>query len=298
MIDNIKFFVTNKDEFEQNVCKKANIDFKAPYNTITGEAMEYPKRGKYYNLDVVITEKGSYVNGSLHKFHNSMNRGEEQNYNDFNFEDLKEVIDNIENTLGINPESTKITNLEFGFNINTDLNPEDIINNNVMMFNHLSPNRDEKFRGHGDFKEFQKTDYSVKIYNKSKQYQREENILRVEVKIIKSRVLERFGLFNLNDLIDKEKMKLIFDFYIDKIKRLQIIDDFEHKEYISKKDKDKLIKFTSPFLWKRILIKPSNIKTIYVNEFEKLIDKYNLRTTRTEILDKINKKFKQLLRLE
>jgi len=298
MIDNIKFFATNKDEFEQNVCKSGNIDFIAPYSIVTGEMMDYPQKGKLSNLNVCITPTSAYINGSLHKFYNCLSGKEEHNYNDFNYYDLVRTIDEMKNYSGLDSEQTKITNLEFGFNVLVDENPQGIIDKNVMMFNHKSPSKNLKFAGKGDYKEFQKTDYSIKIYNKSKQYNQWEYILRVEIKITMKRVLERFGIFNLNDLKDKEKLKALFEFFIEKIERVHIIDEFEHRADIPKKVKDILVKYTSPFYWKTIFNKPQNIRDGYIREFEKFIKTYKLDTLKTKILDKIRHKFKELLEPE
>lgn len=295
MIDNIKFFVTNKDEFEQNVCKTSSIDFKASHSITTGEVMEYPKKGKFHNIDVVITSAGAYINGSLHKFYNSWETGEEHNYNDFYYCDLINVLNVLQANLGIDPKQTKITNLEFGFNIIVDKDAKDIIDKNVLLYNYESHSKNLKYGGKGDYKEFQKGDYSIKIYNKAKQYSQKEYILRVEVKIIKKRILERIGIFNLNDLTNKEKLISLYDFFIDKIKKLQIIDEFENSLNIPKKDKDKLIKFTSSFHWNTIKSKSQNIRNHHIKEFGKLVKKFKLDSLRTNLLDKIQNKFIELL---
>lgn len=295
MIDNVKFFVTNKDEFEQNVCKKANIDFKASHSIITGEILEYPKKGKFHNIDVVITPTGAYLNGSLHKLYNCLETGEEHNYNDFYYCDLIDVLDVLQAKLGIDRKQTKITNLEFGFNILVDKDAKDIIDKNVLMFNQNVHSKYLQFGGKGDYKEFQVTDYSIKIYNKAKQYSQKEYILRVEIKITKKRILERLGIFNLNDLKNKEKLKSLYDFFIDKIKRLQIIDEFEDRLNILKKDKDKLIKFTSSFHWITIKSKSQKIKNNQIKEFNRLVKMYKLDSLHNDLLDKLQNKFFELL---
>ena len=295
MIDNIKFFVTNKEEFEESVCKTANIDFKAPYDINTGEILEYPKKGKFFNMDVVITPNSAYINGSLHKLHNGLQTGEEHNFNDFNLWDLINVLNELKVKFGIDLMQTKVTNLEFGFNILVDKDVKDIIDKNAILYNYKSHSKNLKFGGKGDYKEYQLTDYSIKIYNKSKQYSQKENILRVEVKIIKKRILERIGIFNLTDLTDKENLESLFKFFIEKIKRLQIIDEFEDRIEIPKNCKDKLVKFTSSFHWETILRKSQRTKENSISEFNRLIKKFKLDVLKNDLLCKIQYKFIQLL---
>ncbi|NHM01684.1 hypothetical protein [Flavobacterium difficile] len=298
MIDNVRFFAINKDEFEQNVRDSGIMDFKAPYCVNTGEVLDYPKKGKLWNLDVNITKCTAFLNGSLHKFYNYYFNNEEHNYNDFNYNDLLRVISEIKFYTGINPLQTKITNLEFGFNIEVDKDPQEIIDKCVMMFNHKSPSKNLKYGGRGDYKEFELTDYNIKIYNKSKQYGTSKYILRVEIKIRMKRILERLEIFNLNDLMDKSKLSKLFWFFIDKIEKLHIIDEFEHRKDIPKRDMDKLVKYTSSFHWAIILRKPQKVKNIHINEFEKLIRKYNLDELKDEILLQLLNKFHQLLEPE
>lgn len=297
MIDNIKLFVTNKEEFEQNVCKSQKIDFKGEYDIETGEAKDYPKKGKYFNMDVRITESSAYVFGSLHKFFNGyLSDGKEShNYNTFDYKELNYVIDELTNSLGILPTKTTITNLEFGFNVLVSNDPKYIVDKNIIFFNHQSHNRDLKFAGRGDFKEFQKTDYNLKIYNKSKQYSQQEYILRVEVKIKMKRVIQRLGIYSLNDLKDKEKLNNLFEFFLDKINRLHIIDDFQNREDIPESVKAKLLKFTNSLYWKRIFEKPKPFRKNYINEFEKLIRKYRLDSLKKEIINKIEFLYANLL---
>lgn len=297
MIDNIKLFALNKDEFEQNVCKKANIDFKAPYNINTGEAMDYPKSGKLENLEVRITPREANVKGSLHKFFNSLLEGEPHNHNDFRYNDLVAVIDEVALSLGLDSGRTKLTNLEFGFNIVVDKDPELILEKNVMMFNYKSHTSNKKFGGRGDYKDFGKTDYIIKVYNKSKQYNLDKYVLRVEVKIIMKRVLERLDIYTLDDLKDKEKLKLknLFNFFMQNFEKLQIIDEFEHREDISSKDKSNLTKYTSEFYWKSIFDKSMNVQRMHLKQFERLIKKYKLDSLKQELRSKLQAKFDELI---
>lgn len=170
MFDNIKFFALDKDRFEQNLSNSDKVDLRTFLSVQTGVVEEYPKIGKYLNLDVRITPKKCYVGGSIHKFFNQFIDGEEHNYNDFTYSDSANVIGHLCKDLEIQPERTKITNLEFGFNLEVDKDPQIIIDQNVLMFDFKTHNRNIKFKGNGDFKEFQRTDYLFKAYNKSKQY--------------------------------------------------------------------------------------------------------------------------------
>jgi hypothetical protein len=67
------------------------IDWKRKVNISTGE-MEHPITGKYHNMDIIVNPKRKEMSGSIHKLRNEMKKGQNQNYDDFPFYDLKEMI--------------------------------------------------------------------------------------------------------------------------------------------------------------------------------------------------------------
>lgn len=299
MIDNFKCYLNNKNGFEQSVSKNADIDLKAYVSTITGEVSEYPKIGKYYNLEARITEKKATLKGSLHKFINSYFGDEEQNYNDFDIRDVNLAIEGIASALEFNPLETKVTNLEFGFNIETDEDPQIIIDNRLLMFGFKNHNRDNKFQGRGDFKQYDMSDYSIKIYNKSKQYGQEKHILRVEIKFTMSRKLVTLGVRTLNDLTNPNLIKKLFDCLMQQFEKLIIVDAFYNRDDISERDKARLNMFTNPYYWVNAAeTKLPNVRERLIRECKKLIKKYNLDRTKREISKKIQDKFLELMRVQ
>jgi hypothetical protein len=294
MIDNVKFQIVEKDKFENFVVSSKIIDLVTFINLFTSEINLYPKKGKYKNLDVSITLINAYINGSLHKFRNLILFDEDQNYNDFSFCQVKEVISYLTEKLKIE-NSTSLTNLEFGFNIAVDKNPQDIIDYNLLMYKNKHHNRDDKFSGKGDFKEFKTTDFSLKIYNKSKQYHLKEHKLRIELKIISKRYLQKFGIFKLDDLNEIKVIYRLYEQLLKEFDHLSIVDDF-YLLNLPKQDKDNLVKFTNPNYWKQL----KNSKSLKVfnrvnRDFKSLLEKYNLNKTKNEILEKLEYKFQELL---
>jgi len=296
MIDNIKFYINNKDGFEENINKNESIDLKTFVSTFTGEMTEYPKTGKYFNMEARITEKQAFLKGSLHKFINMYLEDKEHNYNDFDLRDIKLVVDEIVNTLEIKPDETSITNLEFGFNIELDEDPQEIIDNRLLMNNFKNHSKDLKFRGRGNYKEFELTDYSIKVYNKSKQYQQDKYILRIEIKFTAKRKLNLLGIHTLSDLTNTEVLRNLFNFLMIQFDKLIIIDAFYDRKDISQTNKRRLTMFTNPNYWKNIDTKQLHIKEKLIREYKSLIKKYNLDKTKNVLREKICNKFTQLMR--
>lgn len=286
MLDNVRFQILNKSVFENYVVNSGVIDLETSFNYITGEVKDYPKKGKLENLDVTITEMGASIYGSLHKFENISFGLGNQNYNDFTFESLSYLIPHLIEKFSIE-NNTSLTNLEMGFNIRLINDPQLILDNNILMYDLKNHNKDLKFQGKGDYKEFIKSDYSLKIYNKSKQYKLKDNTLRIELKIVKKRLLQKLGVYDLESLLDKDIIFNVFRLLWKEFDKILIIDNFDSLE-IPIQDLERLNKYTNPNFWTRI----RNDKSLKVlrrieRDFKVLIAKYNLEKTKTELKDKL-----------
>jgi hypothetical protein len=294
MIDNIKFTLTDKERFEKNLESNNDIDIilKSSYDRITGKANEYPKIGTYKNLQIRITQKTASIKGSIHKYYNLITGAGNQNYNDFSFTQWEFAINHLCENLQIIKEETKITNLEFGFNIEVTKSPKLIINNHVLMYDFKDHNRKHSYRGKGSYKEFEKTDYRIKVYDKSKQYSLLDNdILRIELKIVNSRYIQKLGVFNLNQL-GKNTFKTLFNCFLTHFNKLMIIDSLNAPKGI-RADQMILFKFCiNPNHWDSInTIEKKESK----REFNKIIKKYNHIKTHTVLRDSIITKYKLLM---
>lgn len=297
MIDNVKLFVKDKHSFESHILNNGLVELSSKLNYHTGEVMEYPKRGKDLNLEINITNSLGTVLGSIHKYNNIIEDKGNQNYNDFSFCQIQEVILGLIEKYNI-ADGTSITNLEFGFNLAVNKDPKIIIDNNVLMNNFKAPNKNLKFLGKGDYKEFQLTDYSNKMYNKSKQFKLNSNILRIELKIIRKRMLQQLGVYSLEDLLDYEICFRLFEAFREQFEGLLIVDEFDTNS-VPENAYNKLIKYTNPNYWISIKDKKSP-KVIYrlKKDFNNLLQKHNLLKTKSELREKLNSKFLELLNFD
>ncbi len=297
MIDNVKLFVSDRHSFENHIVKGKVIDLNTNFNQTTGEVEEYPKRGKDGNLNVGITLNTASILGSIHKYHNIMMDKGNQNHDDFYYSHLETEIRGLIKKYSIEND-TSITNLEFGFNLAVEKDPQFILDNNILMNNFKAPNKDLKFLGKGDYKEFQMTDYNLKLYNKSKQFKLEANILRVELKVTKKRFLQLTGVYELEDLLDKNILRLVYGRFTELFEGLIIVDCFS-PEIIPENDYNKLNKYTNPSYWIRIKSDKSHrVVSRLKKDFLILLVKYELLSTKNLIREKLENKFLELIEAE
>lgn len=296
MIDYLKLFALNKHKVDDHIINNEVVELKSYFDYSTGEINSYPKKGKDLNLEINICEKSTTIKGSLHKYYNEKAQKRSQNFNDFYFSQIYEQIRGLIKKYQIE-NSTSITNLEFGFNLAVEKDPQIILDSNILMNNFKAPNKNLKFSGKGDLKEFQMTDYSIKIYNKSKHFNLDTNVLRVELKITQKRFLKKLGINKLEDLLNKETFLRLFEVLRDKIEGVLIIDEF-HRKIMLETDRDKLNKYSNPNYWINIksIKSPKQIYRIR-EDFNNLLNKYDLLKTKNEILEKIENKFLILLEI-
>lgn len=294
MIDNIKMFASEKQRLENHLVNNKVIQLVSPFDIETGEIMEYPKRGKDYNLEVSLTKLSSYIKGSLHKHYNIRNEKGDQNYDDFSYPSIESEVKYLLVKYDIE-DSNYLTNLEFGLNLEVSKDPQLIIDNNVLMNNCKAPNKNLKFSGRGDYKEFHTDSHWIKVYNKSKPFKQDCYILRLELKMIKKVYINKLGVFKLEDLLNKNTLRRLYIDLKGKIEGLVIVDEFEGKT-IPVRHLNRLNEYMNPNYWIRLKSNKTS-QQIYrlKNNFKILLEKYQLLETKKEILLKMESKFLGLL---
>ena len=186
------------------------LDFGTSVNIETGEIFGKPQIAKYKGISFIIkknkkTSKYQYVNleGSLHKYWNNG----EHNYNDFNFNNLVSVINELSEKFNIDPFNTRLNNVEFGVNLVIPFNPDEflksIINHKGKHFS-IIRQRDKHFR------QCEYSRYYLKIYDKGLQFGK-NNIFRFEVKVTRMEHLKEIGISHLSDLLNINKFLLLGD---------------------------------------------------------------------------------------
>jgi hypothetical protein len=193
-----------------------------------------------YHLDIieVIDLNTSLVNYYLNirgSFHKNNFNGE--NWDEFNWDALQNQISHLCISLFIEPEKARISGLEFGVNIVTPFTVSHFLNNYIIDYKGREFNnyrRDTNGLELGLYCEFNQ--YSIKLYDKGKQYDLPYNLMRFEKKFIKMQVLNKKDIIHLSDLFDKHKV------YNLKPMLLRAWDDILIREIVNEENLSKKIK--------------------------------------------------------
>ena len=195
-------------------------------------------QGKWEQYSVNVIEVKSLfsimyhlnIRGSLHK-----NHFKGKNWQPFYFCDLQYQIRHICKSLFIEPESTRISGLEFGINIDTPFNVKSFLDNNVLDFKGKRFDKylpDKRGLELGLFCRL--SQYQIKLYDKGKQNNLDFNLMRFEKKCKKMQVLKKKGIFNLADLLNKAKVYSLKPLLLRAWKDV-LINDIEDSELLSSK---------------------------------------------------------------
>jgi hypothetical protein len=309
MIDGIKIqdLLVSSEEITNN----EYLDFVGHHSITTGEERNYNKRAKYQGLSFTLKPNGVIqLDGSLHKYYNKGSH----NHNDFSFSDIHDTINDLQIKFKINPEKVVLNNVEFGVNIRLPYPPKQfiksVINHKGSPFSPMSAKIVKKGAGI----ECIHDQYYIKIYDKGTQYGLGENVLRIEIKVVrmayfKNAKIKLGTLDNLKHIETYLKLKVKFLEMIDNL----LVCDIDRSGLVKLSDKEKLLhaEGTNPKYWESLKpdteLKKSNHheyerkrKNIYKikTKFNELLIKYQLNKKKTEIKVLIIKKWDELINSE
>ena len=209
MIDFIK--LSSRLNSTQVADLRSKIDFFESINGSTGEPetilangkkVSYRSTGWTKNMKLNLFPKGYIeLSGSLHKYYNDG----KHNYNQFGRKEAEIALKRLIEVTGLELPIFKVESVEVGVNLMPPIPSDDIINNALM---YKRKPFEAKYRNdEGNYNQVKLYEYLVKLYNKRLHYEKQghdigHEILRFELKIIKMRMLAKYRVFTLEDLMN------------------------------------------------------------------------------------------------
>lgn len=294
MVDFIRLFYRDKVRFEHFVCQEENFkELDTLFGFHTGQ-IKYPYRTSFNGIEVKVTSKHGYVYNSIHKAYNDKFCQELHNHDDFGYLKLCYMVDYVSSKL-IGTELANLTQFEFGLNIETPVPARHIIRNNVLMHKQNGANHNRVFNGRGELKQFDYHNFVIKIYDKAKQYNLSRNILRFEIRYLKAKEFQKFDIYKIADLKDKQKLRKLFINLMQRFDEMTVVDNYDEST-IPEKDLSKLIRYSNPLYWERVISNRSNqTKMRHIRAYQNLLYKHNLLQVKSILKDLLQKKYLQLI---
>ncbi|MDR6403966.1 MULTISPECIES: hypothetical protein [Chryseobacterium] len=287
-------------------------DFTISVNNETGET-DNKKEGKYFGMQMIkYPSERIMVKGSIHKFFNRT----DFNGNDFDMKSLSTAIHELQTELGLHPEYCRLENIEIGVNIQLPFDPNKMLQN--LLF-HRSVEFNKTISG-SFYYQSAKTEYIIKIYNKTAQYEKklkkiiqslnvknehekkeanllkttierelQPNTLRFEIKFLKMNMLNDLGIMYLSDVLKPEMIVPLKNLLLREFQEVYFYDYTTDESKMKRYEIDRLKDYRNPNYWLHLNKKD---KYYHKKRFESMTVKYsqNLKQKVAEIMsEKIEK---------
>lgn len=295
MIDNIRLTFSDKeaiDKFVKDGRRRSTI--------------QKPSRnGKdithiywWHNLRIISAPQTTYLEGSLHSFYNAskgvvshQKKHRWVNFNNYTYQDVFKTIELLEETLKYDLSKTVMSICELGFNLQIDESPKDFIDKYVLMYKLKYPCFDPKYKKDMKIKKFDLDNYYCKIYDKSLQFNLNQNILRFEIGF-KSEELRESGIISVKDILSEDKIDNLYSTMMNMYENILIVDSYDGNQLMCEEERDMMTIYTNPQFWVELLMrKDYNARSRHKKIFERLINDCNLDSRKKYLRERIKETY-------
>ncbi|MBC7915398.1 MAG: hypothetical protein H7Y07_14895 [Pyrinomonadaceae bacterium] len=243
----------------------------------------------YNGLVFDIYDSGRIIlTGSLHKY---WNQGE-HNHNDFGYQQLLTVISDLTGKFTPYLLSGEVNNIEVGINITPRFRASEYLKTVIGLKGaERHPITRNDLKGFQKGYHFQKTQWGLKIYDKGKQYNRLENIIRHELKTYKMQAIQDIGIKTVIDLCDLNKLCRAVDSLLQAYKDVLIAEVVEISN-LSRNHERIYLECVNTDSWND-WTKDKRCKRL--SQFNRIISNYGQTDIKTSVTDLMSEKASSLL---
>lgn len=199
---------------------------------------------EYLGLKFRIKNGKVRLQGSLHKYRNAGRH----NYDDFKAVDVVEVVRELSKRFEIDTSTTLLNNVEFGVNIILPFGVNVVLDNLIVY-------KGEPFikvlEDGISYYQCKKKQFIIKIYDKGKQYNLPDNVLRFEIKVIKMQYLATKGitLHYLSDLLKMEIYEPLGNILTEVFEGILFGDNTINESDLTTKERETYLRGNNPKTW-------------------------------------------------
>ena len=189
------------------------------------------------------------LQGSLHKYRNLG----KHNYNDFRAVDVAEVVRELSERFEIDTAQTLLNNVEFGVNVVLPFGVNVVLDN---LITYKGKSFDRKVEKGMSFYECRMSKFTIKIYDKSLQYNLPNNVLRFEIKVTAMQYLETKGMKEgtklryLSDLLNMAIYEPLGNILTEVFEEILFGDNTINESDLTTKERETYLRGSNPRAWK------------------------------------------------
>lgn len=257
----------------------------------TGVILEKPRKAKYKGLTFSVSPSKSggvrcWVDGSIHKYKNDGL----YNYDRFAFTDIRNVVAEMQKCFCIDPSKAYLHGLEIGVNLGYSSNSQVIrVIKSAIVHKDKAYSWPPRSRING--KMCSRGEYEVKIYHKGNESGIEKPILRLEVKVLKMRFLDAYGLETLADLLNTGKVYALVEVLFDALKHTVFIDPYAELNFLNQRERLVLETFRQPERWAGLDREKRRGRR---EQLERILEKCNAFNVRADLEKRVFEEWERL----
>jgi predicted RNA-binding Zn-ribbon protein involved in translation (DUF1610 family) len=190
------------------------------------------------------------LDGSFHK-----NQFAGANYLPLTWDQLQNEINHLQEGLQLTGERAELVNLEIGLNIPLPFPvfpflQKCLISYKGNSFNRYNPDKNGVCLGFV----CNLSQYSVKIYDKGKQFNLPENLMRFEIRYLKMQILNKRGINTLNDLRNYKTVNGLLDLLLEAWGNILLFDTTINlkSQALKPKEMEILVHGSNPKFWEQL----------------------------------------------
>jgi hypothetical protein len=205
------------------------------------------KRGfaVYMGMKFNITYNKVRLQGSLHKYRNEGRH----NYDDFTSSEVAKVVQELQERFEIDIYKTFLNNVEFGVNVVLPFGVHVVLDNLIT----YKGKHFERFVDKGiSYYQCKLSKFIIKCYNKGKQYNLPDNVLRFEIKVTAMQYLETKGikLRYLSDLLNMDIYEPLGNTLTEVFEEILFGDNTINESDLTTKELETYLRGSNPKTWK------------------------------------------------
>ena len=243
MIDGIKTYDLKTNP--QNLIENLYLDGHWKTTVHNSDAEIEKEFAEYFGLTFRIKHKKVRLQGSVHKYRNAGRH----NYDDFKAVDVAEVVRELSERFEIDTAQTLLNNVEFGVNVVLPFGVSVVLNNLIVYKGKHFEYRAEKGES---YCQCVRSKFIIKIYDKGKQYNLPDNVLRFEIKVTAMQYLETKGikLRYLSDLLNMDIYDTLGNILTEVFEEILFDDNTINKSDLTTREYETYLFGSNPKKWK------------------------------------------------
>lgn len=212
--------------------------------TINSDAEPLFDFAEYFGLKFQLKHGKVRLQGSVHKYRNAG----KHNYDDFRAVDVAEVVRELSERFEIDTSTTLLNNVEFGVNVVLPFGVSVVLDNLIVFKGEPFMKVVEEGMSYYQCK---KTQFIIKIYDKGKQYNLPDNVLRFEIKVMRMQYLETKGikLRYLSDLLNMDIYEPLGNILTEVFEGILFGENTLDEKLLNTKELETLLRGSNPKTW-------------------------------------------------